>query len=82
MSEDIVVFFEQCSKLIEKCQRHFLDPPDKFTETNLNEEEEDEIKACDGASQITVSISIVSKKSDLTQLIEFERKRTEIESME
>ena len=80
MSEGIVVSFEQCSKLIENCQRRFLDSNDKFAETNSDEE--DEIKACDSASQICVSTSIVSKKSDLTQQIEFERKRTEIESTE
>ena len=77
MSEGIVVSFEQCSKLIQNCQRRFLDSNDKFAETNSDEDEEDEIEASDSASQISVSTSIVSKKSDLTQQIEFERKRME-----
>ena len=40
------------------------------------------IKASDSASQISVSTSMVSKKSNLAQQIEFESKRTEIESTE
>ena len=44
-----------------------------------DKEEEDETKASDSASQISASTSILSKKSNLAQQIEFERKRTEIE---
>ena len=51
-------------------------------ETNSDKKEEDEIKASDSASQISVSTSIVSKKSNLAQQVEFKRKRTEIESTE
>ena len=82
MFEGIVDSFEQCSKLFENCQTRFLDPINKRAETNFDKEEEDEIKASDSASQIDVSTSIVSKKSDFAQQIEFERKRTEIESTE
>ena len=82
MFEGIVDSFEQCSKLFENCQTRFLEPINKRAETNSDNEEEDEIKASDSVSQIGVSTSIVSKKSDLAQQIEFERKRTEIESIE
>ena len=69
-------------KIIRKLSNTFLEPINKRAETNFDNEEEDEIKASDSVSQIGVSISIVSKKSDLVQQIEFERKRTEIESTE
>ena len=82
MFEGIVDSFEQCSKLFENCQTRFLEPINKRAETNFDKEEEDEIKASDSASQIGVSTSIVSKKTDFAQQIEFERKRTEIESTE
>ena len=82
MFEGIVDSFEQCSKLFENCQTRFLEPINKRAETNSDNEEEDEIKASDSVSQIGASTSIVSKKSDLAQQIEFERKRTEIESIE
>ena len=82
MFEGIVDSFEQCSKLFENCQTRFLQPINKRAETNFDKEEEDEIKASDSVSQIGVSTSIVSKKSDLAQKIEFERKRTEIDSTE
>ena len=65
MSEGIVDSFEQCSKLFINCQTCFLEPINKRAETNSDKEEEDEIKASDSASQISVSTSIVSKKSDL-----------------
>ena len=82
MSEGIVDSFEQCSKLFENCRTRFLEPINKRAEINFDKEEEDEIKASDSASLIRVSTSIVSKKSDLAQQIEFKRKRTEIESTE
>ena len=82
MFEGIVDSFEQCSKLFENCQTRFLKPINKRAETNFDKEEEDEIKASDSASQTGVRTSIVSKKSDFAQQIEFERKRTEIESTE
>ena len=82
MFQGIVDSFEQCSKLFENCQTRFLEPINKRAETNFVKEEEDEIKASDSAAQIGVSTSIVSKKADLAQQIEFERKRTEIESTE
>ena len=82
MFEGIVDSFEQCSKLFENSQTRFLEPINKRAETNFDKEEEDEIKASDSASQIGVSTSNVSKKSDLAQQIEFEHKRTEIESTE
>ena len=64
MSEGIVDSFELCSKLFENCQTRFLEPINKRAETN-SDKEEDEIKASDSASQISVSTSIVSKKSNL-----------------
>ena len=82
MFEGIVDSFELCSRLFENCQTRFLEPINKRAETNFDKEEEDEVKASDSVSQIGVSTSIVSKKSDLAQQIEFERKRTEIESTE
>ena len=82
MSESIVYSFEQCSKLFRNCQTRFLEPITKRAETNLDKQEEDEIKPSDSASQICASTSIVSKKSNLAQQIEFEPKRTEIESTE
>ena len=82
MSEGIVDSFELCSKLFENCQTRFLEPINKRAKTNSDNEEEDEFKASDSASQISVSTSIASKKSDLALQIEFERKRTEIESTE
>ena len=82
MSEGIVDSFELCSQLFENCQTRFLEPINKRAETNSDKEEEDEIKASDSASRISVSTSIVSKKSNLAQQIDFERKRTEIDSTE
>ena len=82
MFEGIVDSFQQCSKLFESCQTRFSELINKRAETNFDNKEEDEIKASDSVSQIGVSTSIVSKKSDLAQQIEFERKRTEIESTE
>ena len=82
MSDGIVDFFKQCLKLFENCQIRFLEPINKRAETNSDKEEEDQIKASGSASQISVSTSIVSKKSDLAQQIEFDRKRAEIESTE
>ena len=82
MSEGIVDSFELRSKLLENCQTRFLKPINKRAETNSDNEEGDEIKASDSASQISVSTSIVFKKSILAQQIEFERKRTEIDSTE
>ena len=82
MSEGIADFFELCSKLFENCQTRFLERINKRAETNSYKEEEDEIEASDNASQIRVSTSIVSKKSNLAQQIEFERKLTEIETTE
>ena len=82
LSKGIVVPFKQCSKLIKNCQRHFLDFTNKFVETNSDEDKEDEIKASESASQISVNTFIVSTKSDLAQQIEFEYKHTEIESTE
>ena len=70
-------------KIIRKLSTRFLEEPiNKRAETNFDKEEENEIKASDSASQIGVSTSTVSKKSDLAQQIEFEHKRTEIESTE
>ena len=82
MSEGIVYFFEQCSNIFRNCQTRFLEPIIKRAETNSDKEDEDEIKASDNASQICASTSIVSKKSNLAKQIEFEPKRTEIESTE
>ena len=56
MSTGIVVSFEQCSKLIKKCQSRFLHFTLKLAETNSDEDEKKQIKASDCAFQINVNI--------------------------